>query len=533
MQTTSTFSDFLLNESTLTHLTKIGFTVPTPIQVLAIPEILLGFDVMAQAQTGTGKTAAFTLPTLNKITATGLQVMVLAPTRELAQQVSEEFSRLGQGQNVKVATVVGGNAYHIQLEALKKAQVLVATPGRLHDLLRTSRIKIDQVHTVILDEADKMLDMGFATDLEAIFAYLPKEKQTLLFSATFPESIRRLAAKNLKPDHKKLKVQNTSDANLDVEQSYSVVRMDDKDAAICRWIDYNTPIKTIVFCEMKKDADRLATTLTQKGYPVMVLHGDTEQRRREFVMQQFKVRKTALLIATDIAARGLDVSDVSHVVNYQIPYQMESYVHRIGRTGRAGKKGSAFSLVTPGELRYFLSWSERTRSQLIRKEIPTLSGLKTKVLDQLFQELITMDVPTDLLLTVSTWEEKHTLHDLTAALLHKMMQQKNIQGPEVIAVKETSFRTPRPPQTQRGGRSPYGGGGGYRRDAGGESRSSGGYRGGNSGGRSEGGRSGGGYRRDDSSGFAGPAAGEGKPPFRRSGGGGGAPARSAFRAVSK
>jgi ATP-dependent RNA helicase DeaD len=428
-----TFADLGLSESTLKTLEKMGFTTPTPIQMLAIPEVAAGHDLLAQAQTGTGKTAAFTLPCLNKITSEKkIQVVILTPTRELAQQVADEFQRLGAGQKVEVATIIGGKSYANQMAQAARSQVLVATPGRLHDLCRTNKFSNLFPSIVILDEADRMLDMGFADDLNAIFSFLPKERQTLLFSATFTPNVQKLALKIQKADRKKVKAEATAETSLDIAQNFFVVRGSEKDAALCRWIDYEKPQKAIIFCEMKKDADRLGAALAKKDYPTYVLHGDTEQRRREEIMRNFKREENCYLVATDLAARGLDVSDVTHVVNFQIPWNQDSYVHRIGRTGRAGRKGIALSLVTPSEVRVLRRWEAATGSKMQEQQVPTLTQMRSKFIEALGVELSTGSTALEASLAVAELENTLPLAEIAGRLLQRLMKSQDLSGPEKI-----------------------------------------------------------------------------------------------------
>lgn len=428
-----TFADLNLSESTLKTLEKMGFTTPTPIQMLAIPEVAAGHDLLAQAQTGTGKTAAFTLPCLNKITSEKkIQVVILTPTRELAQQVADEFQRLGAGQKVEVATIIGGKSYSNQMAQAARSQVLVATPGRLHDLCRTNKFSNLFPSIVILDEADRMLDMGFADDLNAIFSFLPKERQTLLFSATFTPNVQKLALKIQKADRKKVKAEANAETNLDIAQNFFVVRGSEKDQALCRWIDYEKPQKAIIFCEMKKDADRLGAALAKKDYPTYVLHGDTEQRRREEIMRNFKREENCYLVATDLAARGLDVSDVTHVVNFQIPWNQDSYVHRIGRTGRAGRKGIALSLVTPSEVRVLRRWEAATGSKMQEQQVPTLTQMRSKFIEALGVELSTGSTALEASLAVAELENTLPLAEIAGRLLQRLMKSQDLSGPERI-----------------------------------------------------------------------------------------------------
>ncbi|MCE2981944.1 MAG: DEAD/DEAH box helicase, partial [Parachlamydia sp.] len=348
------FLAFGLKEPILQALHEAGFKTPSPIQHEAIPAVLKGHDIVAQAQTGTGKTAAFALPALHLLTEQpGAQMLILTPTRELASQVSDEVFRLGRHLGIKTATICGGKSFRPQLEAMKRGvQVIVATPGRLLDLLSAGSLSEFKPMIVVLDEADEMLDMGFLEDIQAIFSHLPAKRQTLLFSATMPAPIQRLANQILiHPLFIRITQKETT--NKDINQCYYVIRDDERDDAILRLLDSEEPSKSIIFCKTKKDVDRLATLLVANGYHARGLHGDMEQPQREEVIRHFRAETIKVLVATDVAARGLSVSDVSHVFNYHLPFDPASYVHRIGRTGRAGNKGQASTFVTLREWRDF------------------------------------------------------------------------------------------------------------------------------------------------------------------------------------
>lgn len=346
------FLEFHLKDKVLRGIKALGFTHPSPVQKSAIPFILEGHDLIAQAQTGTGKTAAFAIPLLNMLQNNSeIEALVITPTRELAIQISDEIFRLGRFMRTKTICVYGGQAIRRQVELLdKKPQVMVATPGRLLDHLRNDRIKRFNPRIVILDESDEMLDMGFLESIEEIFRFLPSTRQTLLFSATMPTPIKRLANKIL-DNPKSVKITSVNVTNTDIAQKYYIINEEERSSAITRLIDAISPRKSIIFTRMKKEADKLADFLKSKGYKAIALHGDMEQRDRQSAIRAFKDNKVELLVATDVASRGLDISDVSHVFNYHMPLNPESYVHRIGRTGRAGKKGVAITLVTPLEFR--------------------------------------------------------------------------------------------------------------------------------------------------------------------------------------
>ena len=376
------FSDFNLKKEILKRLEEIGFEKPSPIQEKAIPVVLQGRDVVAQAQTGTGKTAAFGLPILSKMKK-GEKALVITPTRELAIQVSEEIFRFGKYLGVHTATVYGGSSYARQIKHIENSEFIVATPGRLLDLLKSGRIDIAPKY-VILDEADEMLDMGFLDDIKEIFKFVPNDRQTLLFSATMPLPIKELAKTILKnPEF--ITITKKQVTNENIKEYFYVIDESERKDALIRLIDYKNPTKSIVFCRTKKDVDDIADFLAGAGFDAKGLHGDMDQRRREEVIRGFKNDKIEILVATDVAARGLDVNNVSHVFNYHLPLDPESYVHRIGRTGRAGKEGMAISLVTPHEFRA-LSRIQKI-SKIILKEVPTLEDVKSSEIQKIIEKI--------------------------------------------------------------------------------------------------------------------------------------------------
>jgi len=351
-QSSVSFSDFGFKQPIIRAIDRMGFKVPSPIQEKVIPLILEGYDVVGQAHTGTGKTAAFGLPALNNIEwRNGVDLLVITPTRELATQVSDELFSLGRFAGIRTVSVYGGQSYRRQLDLISRgAQVVVATPGRLLDMLSSGKLEDFNPSIVVLDEADEMLDMGFLDDIKEIFSYLPQQRQTLLFSATIPEPIKNLA-RHILHEPKFVSVTKKETTNKDIRQLYYVIEEKDRDDAIVRLLDKEEPEKSIVFCRMKREVDRVAELLQAQGVNARGLHGDMEMRERMDVIKGFRGRDIDVLVATDVAARGLNIENVSHVFNYHIPFDPESYVHRIGRTGRAGKKGTAITLVTPLEFK--------------------------------------------------------------------------------------------------------------------------------------------------------------------------------------
>jgi len=377
----------------LKALTELGFEEPTPIQDQAIPALMEGRDMMAQAQTGTGKTAAFALPIIERLSGStpGPEALVLAPTRELAVQVAEAIHRFGKFRGVDVVAVYGGQPIDRQLRALSRpVDVVVGTPGRLMDHMRRETLKLGQVRFVVLDEADEMLDMGFVEDIEMILAALPKERQTALFSATLPKRILDLSARFLN-NPMTIKVAPEQVSIPRITQSYYDVVPRAKVEALTRILDLEDPTSAMVFCRTKVEVDDVTQALQGRGYAAEAIHGDLSQMMRDRVMARFRAATATLLIATDVAARGLDVEQVSHVINFSMPGDAESYVHRIGRTGRAGRAGEAISLVTPREKR-LLRWIERHMGQRIeQRRVPTASDVASAQRERLaatLQEII-------------------------------------------------------------------------------------------------------------------------------------------------
>jgi ATP-dependent RNA helicase DeaD len=331
----------------------MGFETPTPIQQAAIPALLEGRNVVGQAQTGTGKTAAFALPLLQKILSAGpaekgkIQALVLAPTRELAMQVADATGRMAAGTHVRVMAVYGGQSYEIQKRRLSRGvEVVVGTPGRLLDLIRQKALDLSQVQYLVLDEADEMLEMGFIEDVETILAEITGERQTALFSATLPDAVRKLADRYVS-DPERINVSPTQETVAETEQRYYRVRDENKIEALTRLLEIESVKSALVFARTKARAQELADELAQRGFPAEAMHGDLSQAQRETVLNRFRKGQVTILVATDVAARGLDIEDVSHVFNFDVPGDAEDYVHRIGRTGRAGKKGIAVPFLHP------------------------------------------------------------------------------------------------------------------------------------------------------------------------------------------
>jgi len=427
------FTDFNLKETIMAAVTEAGFTEPSPVQKDAIPLVLEGHDMIAQAQTGTGKTAAFGLPIMSMMKGDGsVEGLVIVPTRELAMQVSDELYRFGKLSGLKTATVYGGTPYGKQIERIKQASIVVATPGRLQDLLMSGKIKLNP-HFVVLDEADEMLDMGFLDEIKNIFTFLPKERQTLMFSATMPNAIRKLAEQILK-DPKTVSITKSEKTNTKITQLYYVVQERERDDALVRLIDFKNPEKCIIFCRMKKEVDRLVAHMTAQGFKVSGLHGDMEQKQREVTIRAFKQGGIDIFIATDVAARGLDVNDVTHVFNYHIPFDSESYVHRIGRTGRGGKTGEAITLVSPNELRTIKRIEKDVGAKLTSQVIPTRMEVQNNRHDELIAKIAQTQITDKAIELVKTLQ--HDLDIVTIAhLLASMVQSEiSVKGKDNIGL---------------------------------------------------------------------------------------------------
>ena len=371
-------------------LAEMGFEEPSPIQVEAVPLLLAGRDVVGQAQTGTGKTAAFAIPALQRLLPDGPrpQVLVLTPTRELALQVAEEVSRIGGHLGAREAAIYGGQPIERQIRALRAGvDVVVGTPGRLLDHLRRGTLVLAGVRFVVLDEGDEMLDMGFIDDIETILQAAPPERQTALFSATVPPPIRRLTQRYLRdPVHLRATPEHLV-APL-IEQSYYEVRGMDRAAALCRILDVEDISRAIVFCRTKRGVDELAAALQARGYPCEAIHGDMAQPQRDRAMGRFREGAGELLVATDVAARGLDIDGVTHVINYDIAQSPEQHVHRIGRTGRAGRSGMALTLVQPREWRQMKAIADATQARMVRRPVPSEADVAVAARDSFRRQLV-------------------------------------------------------------------------------------------------------------------------------------------------
>ena len=373
------FQDLGLIPDLLQTLEELGYAEPTPIQAKAIPPLLSGHDIMGQSQTGTGKTAAFTLPLVQQISADELQMLVLVPTRELANQVAKSVHTYGSKLGLRVLPVYGQQSYGRQIKRLKKGvNVVVGTPGRTLDLINKKALKLERVRFLVLDEADEMLKMGFQEDIEAIIgATGAEDRQTVLFSATLPKRVEQMARQYMS-DPLRIEVEASAMTQNNVRQRYYVVRHHDRLAALCRLLETEEVQNTLVFARTRAETAELAGQLTEQGFPAAAIHGDLAQDERERILNRFRDGTYNILVGTDVVARGVDVPQVSHVINYNIPQQPAEYVHRIGRTGRAGRAGDAITIITAKERGRLHRIEKYTKAKIEHDTLPT----KATVLEQ-------------------------------------------------------------------------------------------------------------------------------------------------------
>lgn len=420
---TVSFQSLGLSEASVSQLEKIGFTTPTTIQAQAIPELLNGHDVLGMSQTGTGKTAAFSLPMLDRIDLERrtVQALILTPTRELAQQVNQAIRDFSEDRRLHILTVCGGQSIERQIRMLYKgAQIVVGTPGRVIDLLDRGDLKLENLSWVVLDEADEMLSMGFIDDVKKILQQTPEERQTTCFSATMPRPIQDLVSKFLKSPVT-VKVQQSKAAPARIEQRvYMVPRGCSKIRALHPILELEDPEASIIFVRTRKAAAELTNQLQAAGHSVDEYHGDLSQSQRERLLYRFRKNQVRWVVATDIAARGLDVDHLTHVINFDLPDQVESYIHRIGRTGRAGKTGTAITLIQPFERRKLYQIERKVRQRLEVTRIPTRSQIEARRLERLQAELreaLSGERMASFLPVVRELEEEYDAHAIAAAAL--------------------------------------------------------------------------------------------------------------------
>jgi ATP-dependent RNA helicase DeaD len=443
----ASFYEIGLSQPIIKATSKMGFEEMTPIQEQTIPLGMAGDDVIGQAQTGTGKTAAFGIPLIEKINmeSESIQGLVIAPTRELAIQVAEELNRISRFAGIKALPIYGGQDIRHQIRALKnKPKIIVGTPGRLMDHMRRKTIRLQQITTVVLDEADEMLNMGFIEDIETILREVPKERQTLLFSATMPKQIRNLAKQFMK-NPKFISIRGKEVTVPDTEQSYIEVPENQKFDILCRILDIHSPKLAIIFGRTKRRVDELSEALSIRGYSAEGIHGDLTQSKRDNVLHRFKEGNTEILVATDVAARGLDIEGVTHVYNFDIPQDPESYVHRVGRTGRAGKSGIAMTFVTPREIGHLKLIEQLIKRKIVRTPAPTLieaiEEQKHLAMEKLLQTINEGNIHPYKKLAETLLEETDSVSLLSAAL--KLLTKEPDTTP-VRLTAESPIRTKKP-----------------------------------------------------------------------------------------
>ncbi len=443
---TTSFGGLEISKRVSHALIDMGFEEPTPIQLKSVPLLFKGRDVIGQAQTGTGKTAAFGIPIVEMANTRfgGVQALIVTPTRELAIQVAEEISRIGKYRRVRTLPIYGGQSIDRQIRGLKQGvQVVIGTPGRLLDHLNRKTLWLDKVKIVVLDEADEMLDMGFIEDIESILQATPHDRQTMLFSATMPEEIRRLSKKYLNNPE----FVTVSRKNLTVpliEQVYYETREHNKLESLCRILDTTSITLSIVFCRTKRGVDELVAGLQARGYPAAALHGDLSQHQRNYVMRQFKTGQIDYLVATDVAARGLDIENVSHVINYDMPQDPEFYVHRIGRTGRAGKSGIAITLVGPRDYKQLKLIENLTKTRIRREKLPSQADIQDRQRD-VVRERVNQLLNDGKLgyyrnIVESLVDDHDTIDIAAAAIKYSMIQNGDVEIPAAESYGDTGGR---------------------------------------------------------------------------------------------
>lgn len=475
-----TFNDFKFISKLAFAIKRAGFTEPSPIQAQAIPLVMEGHDMIGQAHTGTGKTAAFALPLLHMMDKKkNAQVVIIVPTRELATQVADETYRFSRYLDIRTATVFGGTSYKRQINHIENAGVIVATPGRFLDLLNRKKINIDPKY-VVLDEADEMLNMGFLDDIQEIFTHFENREQTLMFSATMPEAIKYLAESILN-EPKVIRVEQEAVTKNSIKQFCYVVDEHERDAAIIRLIEHTDPKKAIVFCRTKSETDRVADVLSAQGNNAKALHGDIEQWDRQKIMKGFRRNEYNILVATDVAARGIDVRDVTHVFNYHIPFESESYVHRIGRTGRAERDGIAMTIVTPHEMRELKRIQKDVGSELTLEGMPSKGLSKGDYVQHLNKLLTSNTIQEDTETLLKNLAKEYPMEHIAQHLLQHVLTQT--EDDSILGKTKEQAETLLENADKRGAPKPRGGGRGRSRSS--SSRSSsprGGSRGGSRGG---------------------------------------------------
>ncbi len=446
----TTFAELGLHETTLRAITDLGFETPTPIQALAIPVLLTGCDLIGLAQTGTGKTAAFGLPLIEKMDVNELktQALILAPTRELAVQVAKGIHDFAKNSGLRVVPVYGGQPIDRQFRALKSgAHIVIGTPGRVLDHLRRGSLHLESVKFCVLDEADEMMAMGFKEDMEAILAELPETRQLAFFSATMAPRVLAITSKFLR-NPQRIEIVAKQRTLETTNQTYYEVSPGKKQEALARVLDMETPGSTIVFCRTRLETAELSESLQLRGYSAEPIHGDMSQQERERVLRRFRDGLADLLIATDVAARGLDIDNVTHVINYDVPYDVEQYIHRIGRTGRAGRKGDAITLVYSKERRQLANIERMIGSRIEPARIPTVADIATRrreaFVESLREALAAREFEA-MLPSVGELAEEFDAMEVAAAAMHMLWKERHQS--EVPENEEAQFADFEQPET--------------------------------------------------------------------------------------
>ncbi len=481
------FAALGLRKELLSALSALGYDAPTPIQRETIPLLLSGQDMLGQAATGTGKTAAFALPILQAIGAQAAAIptaLVLVPTRELAVQVSEAFAGYGKDLGIKVVAVYGGQPIGRQLGALDRGvHVVVATPGRALDHIKRRSLQLDQIRTVVLDEADEMLDMGFTEDIEAILEKTPSDRQTVMFSATMPPRINSIAKRHQRdPARIQIAKADADAAKALIRQTVYMVQRNHKASALGRILDVEAPSSAIVFCRTRSEVDELTQTMNTRGYRAEALHGGMDQNQRDRVMGRLRDGTAELLVATDVAARGLDVDTLTHVVNYDVPTAPESYVHRIGRVGRAGREGVAITLAEPRQKRLLQNIERITKQSFTMSKVPTVADLRARQLELTVgavREALAADNLESFNAVLNALAGEDSDRNIALAAI-KLVHEANTSAVDEIDIPDASQRGSKFDRSNKGGndrgRSDHGGSGGGSGGGGRPDRGSGGSR---------------------------------------------------------
>ena len=443
----TTFEELGVSREVVESLSKMNFQSPTGIQTETIPYVFSGIDILAQAQTGSGKTGAFGIPIVDIVRRSeDLQSLVLAPTRELAQQVGEQLRLMARAKGLKVSIIFGGTSIERQIQDLKKRpQIVVGTPGRVIDHINRRTLKLDKLTHLVLDEADEMLNMGFIEDVRFILSKITSNHQTLLFSATMPKTIMELS-KDFMKDYKLIKTMSDEDLNPDIKEYATIARENEKLETLVGFLDVQNPNLAIIFGRTKRRVDELSSALIAKGYLAEGLHGDITQSKRLEILRKFKNNSLQILVATDVAARGIDISDVTHVYNFDIPQDTESYTHRIGRTGRAGKSGVAVTFLNPIEMPY-LKDIENSRGERMKMLRPyTKDEVKKARHNRLFEEVVSelSDNHVELNSLANKLLAESNAEKIITVLLNKLINDKK----EVDV--ELSFEKPLPRKQEKG-----------------------------------------------------------------------------------